>query len=436
MRKKISNVKIIILPSEQGTTMNHNVAGGVGCKNNGEYVKVAPPLNCLYIVSILKRENYEVELIDANVDKSNIRKVDFSEIECIYVLYGSLPTLKLDVQMINEIRKINTVSKIIYINAIAGYFKEKLKQENINCIISGDAELSILNAIQEEQNVQTYYNRYLDKNTIDNIPYPDWSIANIPYYNSFTIKASTGCSLGCPHCPYYKYQNNIFIPRDTANVLKEIKWLYEEYRIDYFLFRDPCFTYNMTRTKELVKGIKELNLPIEWGCETRIEFLNKSLIKQMKKAGCHNIRMGVEAVSPDILKRAGRLNILKTSEEYLRCAHNIVDICKNEKIYTIQFYMIGFPEETKESIKAIKQYVDTSDPDIALVNFIVPYPGTQYFNELDKKGLIKINDYSQYGSKDVPVSASYILSIEELLNEKRILENYFKNRNRQFYPIR
>lgn len=62
-------VKIIIMASEEGTIMNHDVAGGAGCKNIGEKIKVAPPLVCLYMCSILKQEGYYVELIDTNINK-------------------------------------------------------------------------------------------------------------------------------------------------------------------------------------------------------------------------------------------------------------------------------------------------------------------------------------------------------------------------------
>ena len=58
------------------------------------------------------------------------------------------------------------------------------------------------------------------------------------------------------------------------------------------------------------------------------------------------------------------------------------------------------------------------------------------YDELSKKGLIYDYDYSNYGSKNSPVSKVYSMSKIELMTEKKELDEYFKKRNRQFYPIR
>lgn len=435
---QVYQITIVVLPSEDGTTMNHDVAGGAGCKNTGDNIKVAPPLTCLYMSAYLKREGFQVQLIDVNARRSNEKEIRMTDEKELFILYGSLPTIKTDVKYISQMRERNENAKIIYVNAVAGNFKHELKEVKLNGIIAGDAELSIVEAVYKclETNQVTYYEEYFTEENIDNGLYPDWECANMDYYTSFSVKASRGCSLGCPHCPYYAYQNEKIVARNVTDVIEEIKYLYDTYQIEYFLFRDPCFTYNMNRAKELVEGIKKLNLPIEWGCETRIEYLNEELIHKMKEAGCHNIRMGVEAANKEILKNAGRLNVLKDADSYLAKAKEIVELCKKEKLYTIQFYMVGFPEETVDTMQELKEYVDECDPDIALVNFIVPYPNTKYRQKLEELDLIRVFDYTLYGSKDIPVSDTLELNLNQLKEEKDKLEKYFKERNRQFYPIR
>lgn len=241
--------------------------------------------------------------------------------------------------------------------------------------------------------------------------------------------------MGCPHCPYFAFQNSSIIFRPVEDVIAEMKFLETEKNADYVLFRDPCFTFNKDRVLNFLKQYDEAGLTMKWAVETRIELLDRELIGEMAKRNCSHIRMGVESADENILADAKRLNLLHDAKQYLQRAVDVVKWCKEFGVNTMQFYMIGFSGDNHQTIQKLKEFVDLADPDIAALNYIVPYPGTLYRKVVNDLGLIEIEDPTFYGSKDVPVARTLYLSSQELQNEKEKLENYFEFRKREFRPI-
>ena len=44
--------------------------------------------------------------------------------------------------------------------------------------------------------------------------------------------------------------------------------------------------------------------------------------------------------------------------------------------------MIGFPEDTEESIRDVLRYAKAVNPTFANFNIVTPYPGTEFFEEI------------------------------------------------------
>jgi radical SAM superfamily enzyme YgiQ (UPF0313 family) len=56
--------------------------------------------------------------------------------------------------------------------------------------------------------------------------------------------------------------------------------------------------------------------------------------------------------------------------------------------------MIGFPEDTRQSIRAVLRYAKQVDPYVANFNVCTPYPGTDWLSEIEH--LIDNRDWSRY----------------------------------------
>lgn len=428
------NISFILTPYKDETVIvNHDAGGGVGLRNP-RGVKVFPPISYLYAINQLRELGYGVNFLDANVlglsHQEIVKKLQNSSDDVI-ILCGSLTTIYHDIDLIRMMKQKMPNNFYIYAGTISHIFADELLKEGVSAVLSGDIEATIVDAVRDVASGQIVGLRRarLSSYDLDALPFPAWDQIDISQYTSYVILASRGCSLACPHCPYFAYQRSRFTPRSIEAVVKEMELLYEVYQADYFLFRDPCFTCDMERVKLLVSELRKREIGIKWGIETRVEYLTKELIDDMAQVGLHHIRMGIESVDEEILLHAGRLNLTGSAKEYLTQAKNVISWSRDAGVYTVCFFMVGFPEETRDTILGIKDFVDQTNPDIALVRYITPYPGTPYAKRVKDENLLINNDFSFYGTRDYPVARTRHLSLDELRDLKIFLADYLDSRN-------
>ena len=71
--------------------------------------------------------------------------------------------------------------------------------------------------------------------------------------------------------------------------------------VKYVWFFDEIFTLNKKRVIEICNKIIEEKVNIKWFCDSRVDLVDKKLLKLMRKAGCIGISYGVESGSQKIL---------------------------------------------------------------------------------------------------------------------------------------
>lgn len=238
----MATVKFVITPyGDDSVIINHDAGGGVGVRNP-RGVRVFPPLSYLYAISQLTRLGHDVDLLDANV--SGLTHQDIvSGFEIlgspatVVVLCGSLTTVQHDIELLRKLRQRMPGNSYVYAGTISHLFAEELLDAGGVGILSGDIEASVAGAIEDlcSGKVVGLRRAYLSQGELDELPLPAWEKIEISDYTSYVILSSRGCSLGCPHCPYFAYQRSEFTPRAVESVMKEMEALYEKYRPGYFL---------------------------------------------------------------------------------------------------------------------------------------------------------------------------------------------------------
>jgi radical SAM superfamily enzyme YgiQ (UPF0313 family) len=58
--------------------------------------------------------------------------------------------------------------------------------------------------------------------------------------------------------------------------------------------------------------------------------------------------------------------------------------------------MLGCPNETKITMEETINFAIRLNPDYAKATILVPFPGTEIYDEFEKNGLIKTKDWSKY----------------------------------------
>ena len=222
---------------------------------------------------------------------------------------------------------------------------------------------------------------------LDSLPFPLWDplvparwnlrvpFAGRPYGGSLPVLASRSCPEFCTYCPH-RIQTT-YRWRSIGNILDELSHLQETRGSLHIVFRDPLFSQDKTRVLELCEGIRSRGLSHTFECETRLDRLDNELLIAMRGAGLRAMSFGVESVAPLTLKKAGRRPIPEPHQrEILRRCHEL-------GIVTAAFYVLGFAQDTWESIRSTIQYSIDLGSTVAQFKILTPYPSTPMFTQME-----------------------------------------------------
>ena len=224
---------------------------------------------------------------------------------------------------------------------------------------------------------------------LDALPFPWWDplvpararlrvpFAGRPVGGSLPVLASRSCPESCTYCPH-RIQAS-YRTRSTANILDELQQLQEARGRLHIVFRDPLFTQSRERVLALCDGIRSRGLRHTFECETRLDRLDDDLLETMQGAGLRAMSFGVESVAATTLKKVGRRPILETHQRA------VLAKCRELGIVTAAFYVLGFLDDTAESIAATIEYAVALGSTVAQFKVLTPYPGTPLFKRLEPR---------------------------------------------------
>jgi anaerobic magnesium-protoporphyrin IX monomethyl ester cyclase len=183
-----------------------------------------------------------------------------------------------------------------------------------------------------------------------------------------TIIRSRGCPYACKFCSKGHQMLSQYRYRSPANVVGELRQIMNNYGVEHVRFVDDEFTLNMGNTMSLMKAMGDLELTFI--CITRVDALNRELIREMKLSGCREIHVGVETGSDRLLQL---MNKQTTSKDLLEG----VKMIKEERVRVKTYLMMRFPGETEKDREATIRWVSEAKPDKLTLSVFTPLPGSE-----------------------------------------------------------
>jgi anaerobic magnesium-protoporphyrin IX monomethyl ester cyclase len=432
-------ILLINPPNPPGTVSNKDMMGGFGqLYPAGIPVKV-PPLDLVYSAAVLKTSNIDLEVIDClglELDL-NLLKEEISGKYYEYVfIRTSTASFSFDLEIAALLKK-NSSCKTVFFGPHTGIFPEEvLKNSSVNAIIIGEPEYTIKNvAVSGFKDVKGVWYKNdtgmikneASSNTVqlDSLPFPAWEYFPYEKYsigdllkgegNTSFVLTSRGCPFNCDYCPYPVAQGTIYRKRTSSNVIEEIKYLHEKFKVEKILFRDAEFTLDRKKVLEICGGIKDLKL--KWRCETRIDTLDIALVAKMAEAGCIGINMGIESGSERVVKASGRKVIDKIHTEA------ILGKCRELGVNTFCFFIIGLPGDDLSSIVETMEFAERINANISQFTVATPYPGTRLHDWAQEKNYIvnynddKITGYEAL-MRNENLTAPQIMGLRNAIQER------------------
>lgn len=234
------------------------------------------------------------------------------------------------------------------------------------------------------------------------------------------IIVTRGCPYLCTFCSAHNIVGRKIRHRSVENVIGEIILLHEKYGIKEIHIEDDNFTFNIDFAKEFCNRLIKLNLPLTYSCPNgiRLDRIDKELLQLMKKAGFYNIYVGVESGSLRILKH------MKKSLSPEEIAKK-VSLIKEAGLDVSGYFILGYPEETKEDIEKTITFSKSLNLDWAQFATFIPIPGSQIMENDYVRKISQEIGWSNFFNTEVPFSPKGITRKELKKMQKRAFLSFY-----------
>ena len=237
---------------------------------------------------------------------------------------------------------------------------------------------------------------------LDSLPFPDRGVFRYEDLEEMserrlTIMASRGCPYDCSYCCNHlikeRYPNKAKYVRfrSAENVIAEIEKGLRDYPgIERIFFHDDILPLDRQWFEEFM-SLYKARIGLPFGCNTRVNLVNRAVAKQLKDGGCIQVGMGIESGNEELRKTV--LN-RKLSREQINAAFSE---CSRVGLRTYSFNMVGLPLESRRMVlETIKLNAEVR-PSKIQTSIFYPYPNTKLYHLCLEKGYLRkekeVDDY-------------------------------------------
>jgi radical SAM superfamily enzyme YgiQ (UPF0313 family) len=236
------------------------------------------------------------------------------------------------------------------------------------------------------------------------------------------VVTSRGCPYHCAFCSKPVFGTK-FRGQSADRVVDELAYLQDRFGVKEIAFYDDSFTLDKKRTHAIADKIISSGLKISWTCETRVNLVDRELLRHMKQAGCYAVAYGIESASPEILKTLHKDTTLQQVEEAILNS-------REAGLQVIGYFMLGSPGETPETIQQTIAFSKKLKVDFAQFSVTTPFPGTELYDMYmrGRKEAISWDSFVYAGTDNptMPVFESDKLTREDL-------KKWLQQAHREFY---
>lgn len=450
-------VTLINPPVPRGKFTNRDLMGGMGIddgfgtglgprfiallKNEGTRL----PVIALAYASALLRDHHDVTVLEQS-------KLDPSDPEALEAVVRTHPDwvisatsfafLGAELGYLERVRQ-KTNAKRLLINYAATFFSEEILRRGMAEVISaGDPEIAFGHLAQgslspgvDGVRMLGHDGRPVPSNNgfvrdLNTLPLPVWDGFPEDFYGYFpllkkrpftTVLSSRGCPYLCAFCPYPIAQGAPFRPRKAHNVAEELEALSAR-GVRSVLFRDPTFSFDRERVKDLCRELIARRVKIEFGIETRLDCTDMEMVELLGRAGCRSAEFGIDPIDEHTRKASKRKGIDPTR------AAAIIREMEAQGIATAGLFVVGLPEQSEDEMNRTLEWIDTLDISYMNYELATPFPGTALYAEAVQKRWTEPLRFEDLLAGDPKLSFNGVIDLERMksLQEKALSRFYLR----------
>lgn len=352
-----------------------------------------PPTDLMYLAAVAEKAGLEAKINDYS--QNGDYEADLKEFNPDYLVVNiATPTLEHDLDAVKKAKEI--CPNVITIAKGAAFLtlsERIIKEHNeLDFGILGEAENTLKEILEDKPKAEILGLYYKENDEVkftgnrpfiedlDSLPFParhlvDNNIYRRPDNNKVqaTIKVSRGCPFHCFFCLATPVSGAKVRRRSPENIVAEIKECVEKYNIKNFLFWSDIFNIDKDWTMKLCQAIIDSGLKITWSANTRADTADLEMAEMMYKSGCRLVSIGVESGSQYMLEKMGKKITLND-------VRRTVKVFKKAKIRIYNYFVIGLPWETEETVEETIKFAIELNSDFISFYTATPLPGSRFYD--------------------------------------------------------
>lgn len=222
---------------------------------------------------------------------------------------------------------------------------------------------------------------------LDSLPFPAWDLTDIDAYATrrgmslvgerryMPLTTSRGCPYRCTYC--HGINGKRFRSHSPEYVLRMIDELRSRYDVHGFDITDDIFNFDAERMMAICDGLIERGPGIGFTCPNgiRADRMTVEQVDRMARAGCEYVAIAIETVSRRLQKQIKKNLRLDRVQP-------IIDAFTARNVLTSGFFMLGFPTETEQELRATIDFAIDSNLHAAIFFVVTPFADTEMYNDV------------------------------------------------------
>lgn len=290
---------------------------------------------------------------------------------------------------------------------------ELLSHKQVDMVVRGEGELTMRELVQRGSPEGVLGISYKENNEVihnpdrpligdlDSLPFPARHLRRHRYTSPIIrdrevdeIHTSRGCWGRCTFCCEPSMSRSRQRYRSPENVIEEIDQIYNAIhggRPLCILIGDPNFMGDAGRVDRFCDLLSELNFDVVFHAMVRADSVARhpEVVKKMCDNNIIHFCMGIESPNSKDLNITRKGINTETQKRAIRVIRDSGGVAAGT-------FVIGLPSQSEEEIKQFPTYAKEIGLMSAAFGIATPFPGTEFYESLEREGLIFERDWTKY----------------------------------------